>query len=96
MYLVLQMPLRCSSWEFQFINTSDPDKRTLLVKSMDKIKELPDQSLDIESYNIIKRYQRRPKQLEKLCLADFVTWFNCKSENNQQNTVKPNMLTQQF
>ena len=58
---------------------------------MDKIKELPDQSLDIESDNVIKRYQRRPKQLEKLCLADFVAWFNCKSENNQQNTVKPNV-----
>ena len=32
-----QMPLRRSSREFQFINTSDPDERTFLVKSMDKI-----------------------------------------------------------
>ena len=71
-YLVLQMPLRRSSREFQFINTSDPDERTFLLKSMDKIKELPDNSCDIESDNIIKRYQRRPKQLENLCLADFV------------------------
>ena len=38
-YLVLQMPLRRSSRELQFINTSDPDERTFLVKSMDKIKE---------------------------------------------------------
>ena len=44
-YLVLQMPLRRSSREFQFINTSDPDERTFLVKSMEKIKELPDQPL---------------------------------------------------
>ena len=79
-YLVLQMPLRRSSREFQFINTSDPDERTFLLKSMDKIKELPDNSCDIESDNIIKRYQRRPKQLENLCLADFVAWYNCKSE----------------
>ena len=31
-YLVLQMPLRRLSREFQFINTSDPDKRTFLLK----------------------------------------------------------------
>ena len=31
-YLVLQMPLRRSSQEFQFINTSDPDERTFLLK----------------------------------------------------------------
>ena len=37
-YLVLQMPLRRSSRELQFINTSDPDERTFLLKSMDKIK----------------------------------------------------------
>ena len=89
-YLVLQTPLRRSSREFQFINTSDPDERTFLVKSMDKIKGLPDHSLDIESDNVIKRYQRRPKQLENLCLADFVAWFNCKSERNEKKTVKPN------
>ncbi len=35
-YLVLQMPLRRSSREFQFINKSDPDERTFLLKSMDK------------------------------------------------------------
>ena len=31
-YLVLQMPSRRSSREFQFINTSDPDERTFLLK----------------------------------------------------------------
>ena len=57
---------------------------------MDKIKELPDNSVDIESDNIIKRYQRRPKKLENLCLADFVAWFNCKSDSNQQSKLKTN------
>ncbi|CAB4028779.1 ATP-dependent DNA helicase PIF1 [Paramuricea clavata] len=89
-YLVLQMPLRRSSREFQFINTSDPDERTFLLKSMDKIKELPDNSIDIESDNVIKRYQRRPKQLENVCLADFVAWYNCKSDNNEEGKLKTN------
>ena len=89
-YLVLQMPLRRSSREFQFINTSDPDERTFLLKSMDKIKELPDNSNDIESDNAIKRYQRRPKKLENLCLADFVAWYNCKNESNEQRRFNTN------
>ncbi len=48
-----------------------------MLKKIDKLRELPDTSPDIESDNIIKRYQRRPKQLENMCLADFVAWFNC-------------------
>jgi endonuclease/exonuclease/phosphatase (EEP) superfamily protein YafD len=99
-YLVLQMPLRRSSREFQFINTSDPNERTFLVKSMDKIKELPDHSLDIESDNVIKRYQRRPRQLQNWCLADFVAWLNCKNEINEQKTIKQSadskLLTDDF
>ena len=57
---------------------------------MDKIKELPDSSIDIESDNVIKRYQRRPKKLENLCLAYFVAWYNCKSESNEQRQLKTN------
>ena len=59
-YLVLQMPLRRASHEFQFINTSNIDERTFLVKHPEIIKDLPDNSKDIESDNLIKRYQRRP------------------------------------
>ena len=51
---------------------------------MDKIKELPDNSIDIESDNVVKRYQRRPKQMENVCLVDFAAWYNCKSESNEQ------------
>lgn len=53
-YLVLQIPMRRSSREFQFINTSQPDERTFLLKKLDNLKELP----DIESDNLIKRYQK--------------------------------------
>ncbi|XP_027037728.1 uncharacterized protein LOC113666167 [Pocillopora damicornis] len=85
-YLVLQMPLRRSTREFQFINTSNPDKRTFLLKTLDKIKELPDNSTDIESDNIIKRYQRRPHKLEELCLANFVAWFNCVKDKHSDDS----------
>ena len=70
-YLVMQMPLRRSSREFQFINTSNLDERTFLLKSMDKIRELPDKSVDIESDNVIKRYQRRHKKIRKFMSGGF-------------------------
>ena len=89
-YLVLQMPWRRSSRDFQFINTSPVDERAFLLKKIDKLKELPDNSTDIESDNIIKRYQRRPKQLEKLRLANFVAWFNCVKDENAENDSKRN------
>ncbi|XP_048589946.1 uncharacterized protein LOC116619447 [Nematostella vectensis] len=76
------MPMRRSTREFQFINTSHPDERTFLLKKFDKLKELPDNLPDIESDNLIKRYQRRPKKSEKLCLAEFAAWFNCVSDKH--------------
>ena len=80
-YLVLQMLMRRASEEFQFINTSNPEERTFLLKTLEKIKELPEKSTDIESDDVLKRYQRRPHKLELLCLAHFVAWFNCVNDN---------------
>ena len=80
-YLVLQMLMRRASREFQFINTSNPEERTFLLKTLEKIKELPEKSTDIESDDVLKRYQRRPHKLELLCLAHFVAWFNCVNDN---------------
>ena len=37
-YLVLQMPLRRSSCDVQFISTSPPDERTFLIKKLEKLK----------------------------------------------------------
>ena len=56
------------------------------MKTLDKIKELPDNSTDIESDNIIKRYQRRPRKLEELCLANFVAWFNCVKDKHSDDS----------
>ena len=87
-YLVLQMPMRRASREFQFINTSNPEERTFLLKTIEKIKELPDKSTDIESDNVLKRYQRRPRKLQLLGLAHFVAWFNCVNDNTRPYVQK--------
>ena len=86
-YLTLQLPLRCSSRYVQFINTTIPEERTFLLKPHDQLQDLPNNSNDIESDNIIKRYQRRPCKLENVCLADFVAWYNCIRESS--NAKKP-------
>lgn len=87
-YLVLQMALRHSSRQVQFINTSIPDDRAFLLKPIEKLRDMPDNSDDIESDNVIKRYQRRPKKLKNLCLADFVAWYNCIKQNSKPTGIK--------
>lgn len=63
-YLLLQMPLRSSNRTVVFINTSEPAKRTFLLKSFEALQELQNKgSTDIETDNWIKRYQRRPRLL---------------------------------
>ena len=84
-YLILQMPLRYSSRQVQFINTSIPDERTFLLKPIEKLRDLPDSSDNVESDNLIKRYHRRPHQLKNLCLADFAAWYNCIKQNSNPN-----------
>ncbi|XP_069108223.1 uncharacterized protein [Argopecten irradians] len=71
-YLTLQLPLTKSSRDVVFINTSEPQNRTFLLKQKDVLEKLPQDSTDIESDNIVKRYAKRPKQLQKMCLADYV------------------------
>ena len=72
-YLVLQMPLTKSTRDVTFINTSTQDKLIQLLKSKCALDELPDQSTDIMSDNIFKRYARRTKALSNWCLADYVS-----------------------
>ena len=79
-YLVMQMPLKRSSRAVQFINTAHPSERCFLLKSMEKLHDLPDNSTEIESDNILKKYSRRPRALEDLSLADFVAWYEVQAE----------------
>ena len=57
-YLVLQMHLRQSSRTVLFVNTPPPppENRVVFVKSTEVIANLPDDSTDIESTNLITRY----------------------------------------
>lgn len=75
-YLVLQMPLRKSTRTVVFIDTNTPEERVVLLKSFTDLKELPENSTNIESDNDLKRYRRRPLKLENCTYADFVSWYD--------------------
>ncbi|MCG8076810.1 MAG: AAA family ATPase [Candidatus Thiodiazotropha taylori] len=72
-YLTLQIPLTKATRDVVFINTSSADERVFLLKPKSILDELPPESTDIESDNVIQRYSKRPRQLQQFCLADYVS-----------------------
>ncbi|XP_070538389.1 uncharacterized protein [Ptychodera flava] len=90
-YLVMQMRLRRASRGFIFINTSPRDDRVILLKPLDDIQNMRPNATDIESDSILKKYERRPKALEKLCLADLAAWYSFqKLKDNRQDHYQDN------
>lgn len=75
-YLVLQMPLRRASRSVIFLNTGPPEDRLTILKTMTELEDMPMNSTNIETDNIIKRYQRRPRAIESMCLANYASWFD--------------------
>ena len=72
-YLDLQIPLTKCTRDIVFVNTSVPEERIFLLKPKAALDELPAESTDVESDNVTQRYSKRPKQLSKFCLADYVS-----------------------
>ena len=83
-YIILQLPMRRSSREVVFINTDSPYERVRLLKSIDHIQQLEDDSEDIESGGLIKRYTHRPPYLENVTLADWAAWY----DNREPSSVR--------
>ena len=46
-----------------------PEERIFLLKPKAALDELPAESTNVKSDNVIQRYSKRPKQLSKFCLA---------------------------
>ena len=52
---------------------SVPEERIFLLKPKAALDELPAESTDVESDNVIQRYSKKPRQLSKFGLADNVS-----------------------
>ena len=75
-YIVLQFPMRKSSRQVVFINTSPPEDRVQSLKPLQEINDLEDDSDEIYVSGLIKRYTKRPAKLEKVSLADWAAWYD--------------------
>ena len=70
-YIVLQLSMRKTSRKVIFINTSPPEDRVHLLKPMNEIEEMDDDSEEIHSGGLLNRYIKRPANLEIVSLADW-------------------------
>lgn len=75
-YLSLQLPLKKSSRQVIFINTSPPDQRVVLLKPQNQLQSMNDDDDDeIECKGLLSRYPERPKSMENLSLAEFASSY---------------------
>ena len=76
-YICLGLPMRKSSRQVIFINTSPPDERVMLLKPHSVIENMKDDCEDIECSDLISRYCERTKDLEKVSLAEYAAYYDC-------------------
>ena len=85
-YIVLQLPMRKSSRQVVFVNTSPLENRVHLLKPLQEISEIDDDSDKIYASGLIKRYTKRPSSLEHVSLADWAAWYDqCAKPYRKQN-----------
>ena len=75
-YIVLQLPMKKSSCQVIFINTTPPNERVQLLKPINGIQEMEDDCEDIYTNGLLQRYAKRPLSLEHLTLADWAAWYD--------------------
>ena len=75
-YIVLQLPMRKSSRQVIFINTTPPEERVQLLKPMNEIEEMDDNSEEVHSSGLLNRYKQRPASFENISLADWAALYD--------------------
>ena len=75
-YILLQLPMRKSSRQVVFINTSAPEDRVKPLKSLQEIKDMEDDSDEVYASGLIKLYTKRPEKRDNLSLADWASWYD--------------------
>ena len=92
-YHVLSLPLSLMSRSTVFINTSPPDERVRMLKSVNDLQnelEVNPDSDDIFLPNILEKYARRAVRFENICLADFACNLPLKLRNKVDDSDEDN------
>ncbi len=87
-YIILQLPMRKSSRNVIFINTSSPAERVDLLKPLSEIEKMSDESEEIHSDGLLKRYVERPDILQHITLAHWAAWYDTSGQNHYRKTNK--------
>lgn len=84
---LLSIPFRKSNRAVVFIPTDMKEDRTRLLKPKHVLLSLDKNDTDIYVPSVHDKYAARPKQLEQICLAEFVAWYGVKA-NKQDEQVE--------
>ena len=75
-YIVLQLPMRKRSRQVIFVNTTPPEERVQLLKPMNELEEMDDDSEEVHSGGLLNRYIQRPANFENISLADWAALYD--------------------
>lgn len=83
-WFLLRLPMSEASRQVVFLPTQHPTERFLAKKRKLQMENenLAADSTDIWYCNIIQHYEKRPSELNNVCLSDFVAWYD------QQRTLR--------
>ncbi len=87
-YIILQLPMQKSSRNVIFVNTSPPAEWVELLKPLSEIEKMSDESKEIHSGGLLKRYVERPDILQNITLADWAAWYDTSGQNHYRKTNK--------
>ena len=87
-YIILQLPMRKSSRNVVFVNTSPLCDRVALLKPLSEIERMSDESEEIHSGGLLKRYVDRPDCLQNVTLADWAAWYDSCGQSKYKRTLK--------
>ena len=79
-YRILSLPLKQLSRKVIFINTAAKEDRVSLLKPINQIEHMDEDSEDIYQTSLIDRYAARPYQLNSMCLPEFAANYTTRSE----------------
>jgi hypothetical protein len=74
-YCVLGLPLSMCSRDVEYINTSIPEERVKITKSLQELRKLPPNSTEMTVPGMLNHYENRPDELERVSLAQFAAYW---------------------
>ena len=66
------------------IYTAPPANRVYLLKSCQELEDMEDDDTNIDKSNLLIRYSKSEKALEKTSLAEWTAWYDCRATREKE------------